>query len=100
MTYQPARTMFGLIAVGGAVAVGLATHDVGFTALTFIGGLMLPRILGFRGHRHGLACMTGRGDGGGMPGRGRFEHRMDSWHRQAHQGTAGEQSPAGDPAGA
>lgn len=95
MYFRPARTLFGLIAVGGAVAVGVTTHDAGFTALTFIGGLMLPRILGFRGrHFLGGAC-GGRGD----HGRGRFEQRVESWHRQAH-GDVGAQPPAATTAGA
>ncbi len=61
MYFRPARTLFGLVAVGGAVAVGLTTHDAGFTALTFVGGLMLPRILGFRGRRAVLAVRAAAG---------------------------------------
>ena len=95
MYFRPARTLFGLIAVGGAVAVGVTTHDAGFTALTFIGGLMLPRILGFRGRRFIGGPCGGRGD----HGRGRFEQRAESWHRQAH-GDAGVQPPAPTTAGA
>jgi hypothetical protein len=88
MYFRPARTLFGLIAVGGAVAVGVITHDAGFTALTFVGALMLPRILGFRGRgTHGWACAGGHGER--MRG-----HRMESWHRQAHGETAGDQPPA------
>jgi len=67
--------------VGGAVAVGLTTHDAGFVALTLIGGLALPRILGFGGHHHG-----GHGACGG-PHRARrahLEERLAEWHRQAH----------------
>ncbi len=97
MYFRPARTLFGLIAVGGAVAVGVTTHDAGFTALTFLGGLMLPRILGVRGHRgHGWACAGGRGD----QGPGRFGHRMESWQRQAHGETAADQPPTASAAGA
>ena len=89
MYFRPARTLFGLIAVGGAVAVGVITHDAGFTALTFVGGLMLPRILGFRGrHLHG-----GRAAAGGR-GRGRLDQRMESWHRQAHGACRRRQPPA------
>ncbi len=81
MYFRPARTLFGLIAVGGAVAVGITTHDAGFTALTFVGGLLLPRILGIRGHRaHGFSCAGNRGE----HMRGRFEQRMDAWHGKAH----------------
>ena len=88
MYFRPARTLFGLIAVGGAVAVGVTTHDAGFTALTFIGGLMLPRILGVRGRRFGGPC----GARGHSP-IGRLDQRMESWHRQAH-GDASPQPPA------
>ncbi len=94
MYFRPARTLFGLIAVGGAVAVGITTHDAGFTALTFIGGLMLPRILGFRGRHAGPWC-GGRGD----HVRGRFEHRAEAWHRQAH-GDAPGPPPATSASGA
>jgi hypothetical protein len=95
MDFQPTRTLFGLIAVGGAVAVGVTTHDAGFTALTFIGGLMLPRILGIRGHRrHAWACAGGRGE----HMRGRFENRMETWHRQAHTDSGAEQPQAAGPA--
>jgi hypothetical protein len=93
MYYRPARTLFGLIAVGGAVAVGVTTHDAGFTALTFVGGLVLPRVLGFRGRRFGHC------GGGGDHVRGRLDQRMESWHRQAH-GDAGAQPPATSTAGA
>jgi hypothetical protein len=101
MYYRPARAAFGLIAVGGAIAVGVTTHDAGFTALTFLGGLLLPRILGFRGHRaFGWGCAGGRGDEVRDKMRGRFDQRMDSWHRQAHGDTGAEQPPATTTAGA
>lgn len=101
MYFRPARTLFGLIAVGGAVAVGVTTHDAGFTALTFLGGLLLPRILGVRGHgAHGWGCAGGRGDVARDKMRGRFEQRMQSWHREAHGDTAGDQPPATTAAGA
>ena len=81
MYFRPARTLFGLIAVGGAVAVGVTTHDAGFTALTFVGGLILPRVLGFRGRGlHGFGCRGGLAE----HHRSRFEGRMNDWHRQAH----------------
>jgi hypothetical protein len=97
MYFRPARTLFGLIAVGGAVAVGVITHDAGFTALTFVGGLVLPRILGFRGRgAHGWACAGGRG----QHMRGRFDQRMESWHRQAHGDPAADQPSATTAAGA
>jgi hypothetical protein len=89
MYFRPARSLFGLIAVGGAVAVGVTTHDAGFTALTFVGGLLLPRILGFRGHRgHAWACAGNRGE----HMRGRFEERMNAWH-----GTAPGETPTTPP---
>lgn len=55
--YRPVRGVWTLLAIGGATAVGLTTHDAGFTAITFIGTLLLPRALGFgrHGHRHGPA---------------------------------------------
>jgi hypothetical protein len=97
MFFRPARTLFGLVAVGGAVTVGVITHDAGFTALTFIGGLMLPRVLGLRGrHLHGAGC----GGRGRDHVRGRLDQRMESWHRQAHGDTAGDQPPATSAAGA
>ena len=100
MYLRPARTAFGLIAVGGAIAVGVITHDAGFTALTFIGGLVLPRILGFRGRAaHGWGCAGGHRDAARDKMRGRFEQRMDSWHQQAH-GDSGDQPPATSAAGA
>ena len=73
--FPSSRTLFGLVAVGGAIAVGITTHDAGFTALTFIGGLILPRVLGFRGHRHlhGGPC-GGRGRDHVL---GRLDKRME-----------------------
>lgn len=97
MYFRPARTLFGLVAVGGAVTVGLITHDAGFTALTFVGGLMLPRILGFRGrHLHGAGC----GGRGRDHLRGRFDQRMEPWHRQTHGDSTGDRPPATSAAGA
>ena len=85
MYFRPARTLFGLIAVGGAIAVGITTRDAGFTALTFVGGLALPRVLGFRrrGGPFGAGCRGGIAE----HHKARFEGRMNDWHRQAH-GTA------------
>jgi hypothetical protein len=93
MYFRPARTAFGLIAVGGAIAVGVTTHDAGFTALTFIGGLLLPRILGFRGRgAHGWGAGGGHHD--------RMRGRFESCHRQAQAGAPAEQPPATTAAGA
>ncbi len=80
MQNRQLRGLFGLVAIGAATAVGVTTHDAGFTALTFIGALLVPRILGIGGrHRHGFGCGA-RGEGG--PGgrnhmRDRFEQRLE-----------------------
>jgi hypothetical protein len=72
---------WGLLAVGAATAVGVTTHDAGFVAITFIGSLVLPRVLGLRGHRaHGHGpCGGHRHDA-----RSRLEQRLGDWHHQAH----------------
>ena len=46
MYYRAARTVWGLVAIGAAAAVGVTTHDAGFTVITFIGSLLVPRVLG------------------------------------------------------
>ncbi|MBJ7609052.1 MAG: hypothetical protein JF887_06430 [Candidatus Dormibacteraeota bacterium] len=56
------RRLIGLAAVAAATAVGVTTHDAGFTALTFVGTLTLPRILGIGGHRHHGLARFGWGD--------------------------------------
>jgi len=66
--YRTGRTLWGLIAIGAATAVGVTTRDAGFTVITFFGSLWLPRILGFRRpiwQRHGM------GWHGGCAGAGR-----------------------------
>ena len=121
---RPLRTLWGLTAAGAATAVGYTTRDGGLTAVTLIGGLALPRILGFGGHRHGRhgwggppwagrgrPDFAGRGRSdfaGGRPdraGRGHahwegkraaMEERLAAWHRQAHGETAPE-APATPP---
>lgn len=77
---RSARPLWGLLAVGAATAVGVTTRDAGFVAITFIGSLVLPRVLGLRGghHRHGGACA------GRHAGRSHLESRLADWHRQAH----------------
>ena len=52
------RRLWGLLAVGGAIAVGITTHDAGWVILTLFGTLFLPRILGLRGPgwHHGHGC--------------------------------------------
>jgi hypothetical protein len=46
-----------LAVIAGATAVGITTQRPGFVVITFIGGLWLPRLLGFgwggHHHRHG-----------------------------------------------
>ena len=46
MYQRAARTFWGLVAIGAAAAVGVTTHDAGFTVITFIGSLLVPRVLG------------------------------------------------------
>ncbi|MEA2670847.1 MAG: hypothetical protein QOG45_1067 [Chloroflexota bacterium] len=43
-----------LATIAGATAVGITTQRPGFVVITFIGGLWLPRLLGFGwgGHHH------------------------------------------------
>ena len=54
--YRPLRTFWGLAAIGGAIAVGLTTHNAGYIVITFIGGLIVPHVLGLTGpgrhHQH------------------------------------------------
>lgn len=93
---SPARTLWGLVAVGAATAVGVTTRDAGFTVITLIGSLALPRILGFGGrhHRHGPGAWAA-GCAKHGHGRSRLEERLDAWHRTAH----GDVAPTGgDPA--
>jgi hypothetical protein len=72
------RRLWAFLAVGAATAVGVTTHDAGFTVITFFGSLIVPRILGLRGgHAHG-AC------GHRHDHRARLEERLGEWHRQAH----------------
>ena len=73
--YRIERAFWGLLAVGGAIAVGLTTHDAGFVVITFLGGLWLPRILGLRPSLRSRMMAYGRhgkGWGGGCAG---AEHR-------------------------
>jgi hypothetical protein len=103
MQNRPLRGLIGLAAIGAATAVGVTTHDAGFTALTFVGVLLVPRILGIGGrHRHGFGCGARDGSGPGGHGhmRDRFEQRLDAWHSQAHGGASGDPSVSSTPAGA
>ena len=82
--YEALRIFWNLAAVGGAIAVGLTTHDAGLTALTFFGGLIVPRIMGLLPRRHwGFA---GRGGCRGDWQRARAE-RFAALHREAHGDT-------------
>lgn len=74
---RSAAPFWGLLAVGAAAAVGATTRDAGFTALTFIGSLTLPRVLGLRGGHHHHGCA-------GHHARGHLEDRLADWHRHAH----------------
>ena len=69
------RLFWNLIAIGGAVAVGVLTHAAGLTALTFIGGLIVPRLLGLM-PRRGWAFAHVAPDA--APGRGGTPPRMDA----------------------
>ena len=54
--YRAGRTAWGLVAVGAATAVGITTQNPGFVVITFLGALVLPRVLGLtprRWERHG-----------------------------------------------
>jgi hypothetical protein len=63
------RRLWGLLAVGAATAVGITTRDAGFVVITFVGSLVVPRILGLRGgHGHGHhACGGHRHAGTATP---------------------------------
>ncbi|HEY7927555.1 MAG: hypothetical protein ACHQ06_00250 [Candidatus Dormibacteria bacterium] len=103
MQNRQLRGLFGLVAIAAATAVGVTTHDAGFTALTFVGALVVPRILGIGGrHRRGFSCGAGghRDPGGRAPMRDRFEQRLDSWHTQAHGDIPIDPSAASRPASA
>ena len=87
---RPLRTFWGLAAIGGAIAVGLTTHNAGYIVITFIGGLIVPHVLGLAGpgrhHRHGGRFGNGTACGG-AGGRGaHFQGVWDEWHGQAHAG--------------
>jgi len=75
------RRLWGLLAVGAATAVGVTTRDPGFVVITFVGSLVVPRILGLRGHGMGHGACAGR-----HARRAHLEERMGEWHRQAHAG--------------
>jgi len=91
------RTTLGrawaLATVGGATAVGITTQRPSFVVITLLGGLVLPRILGFGGGHwhHAGGCHGDR--------TARLERHLGDWHRQSH----GETTPGpagGEPASA
>lgn len=49
---SPLQITWALATIAGASVVGVTTHQPGFVVITFIGGLLLPRVLGFGGHHH------------------------------------------------
>lgn len=81
------RTAWTLAAVGAATAVGVLTQRPGFIVITFIGTLVVPRMLGIGGHRRHRLLGGHRHDGHGGA---RLEARFGEWHRRAHEpgGTA------------
>lgn len=93
MHRSPLRTAWTLAAVGAASAVGVLTRDPGFIVITFVGTLVVPRMLGIAGHRHhgpfGHHRHEGWKRGELRPG---IEARLDEWHRRAHA------QPSGSPA--
>src|SRR2546428_9210186 len=72
---RPARVISGLIAIAAATAVGVTTQHAGFTIITFVGTLVLPRLLGFGGHG---GCI------GRRQARSHVEEKLAAWHRDAH----------------
>jgi hypothetical protein len=75
--YRAGRTAWGLVAIGAATAVGITTRDPGFIIITFLGALVVPRVLGLtprRWNRRGFGPHAfgshGKGWGGGCSGAG------------------------------
>jgi hypothetical protein len=75
--YRAGRTAWGLVAIGAATAVGITTRDPGFIIITFLGALVVPRVLGLtprRWNRRGFGPSAfgprGKGWGGGCSGAG------------------------------
>jgi hypothetical protein len=70
--YRVGRTVWGLVAVGAATAVGITTQEPGFIVITFLGTLILPRVLGLtprRWNKQGFGPHRA-GWGGGCSGAG------------------------------
>ncbi|MEA2638012.1 MAG: hypothetical protein QOE18_1069 [Chloroflexota bacterium] len=71
--YRAGRTAWGLVAVGAATAVGITTQNPGFVVITFLGALVVPRVLGLtprRWNKHGFGP-HGAASGRGCSGAGR-----------------------------
>ena len=91
-------TAWTLTAVGAATAVGVLTQRPGFTVITFIGTLVVPRMLGLAGHhRHGGFGHHRHGHDHGPRG-GRLEERLAEWHDRAHGGPVTGSSGGGSAA--
>ena len=61
--YRAGRTAWGLVAIGAATAVGITTRDPGFTVITFLGALVVPRVLGLTPRRRGWRGFGPHGKG-------------------------------------
>src|SRR2546428_13588921 len=72
---RPARVISGLIAIAAATAVGVTTQHAGFTIITFVGTLVLPRLLGFGGPG---GCIRRRA------ARAHVEGKLGAGHRAGH----------------
>ena len=91
---RPLRRLWALVAIGGATAVGIITHEPGFVVITLLGGLWLPRLLGLTGSRwggHKFGAWGCAGPGGRRHG---LQDRLDTWHREAHGSAGGSQPPS------
>jgi hypothetical protein len=72
--YRAGRTAWGLVAIGAATAVGITTRDPGFIIITFLGALVVPRVLGLSPRR-----WNRRGFGPGGFGPRGFAAHGKSW---------------------
>ena len=88
--HSPLRTAWTLTAVGAATAVGVTTQRPSFVVITFIGTLVVPRMLGIGGHRR-RGCFGHHRHGHDVRERGAgLETRLTDWHSRAHgEPTAG-----------
>jgi hypothetical protein len=87
---SPLRLTWALATVAGATTVGITTQRPSFVVITFVGGLLLPRVLGFGWggqHRGWHGCR-----GGDVA---RLDRRLQDWHRHAH-GESADAAVAGD----